>query len=268
MKVLFLDIDGVLASYKGDVKNKRIPYENKWSSKSIHLLNMLIDKFDLKIVLSSTWRKNKICETVDDINILFKEYGIRPVCIGKTGNEHYVFEKSKWDYQSETYERFKSIEGNVTRGYQIYNWLKRYDKVIDQIVIVDDDGDMSPYMDRLIHVYSKMDEFRVEHFLAMNQYLSTGNNIFSNKNGGVYSLIHSMCKNCNNSQYRIFKTKSDCDLCNGYGFNFKSFNESSKLLLSRLDIYKDYGDELFSIVDKLNNMKYGDDHVLPAEIWE
>lgn len=56
MKVIFLDVDGVLNSADWFKKNKGIRGYAKINPKKVALLKEIIDKTNAKIVLSSTWR--------------------------------------------------------------------------------------------------------------------------------------------------------------------------------------------------------------------
>ena len=58
MKIIFLDIDGVLNSIGWVERTKGTAYEDKEIDPSkVRLLKQIIDKTDAKIVLSSTWRE-------------------------------------------------------------------------------------------------------------------------------------------------------------------------------------------------------------------
>lgn len=110
MRILFLDIDGVLAISKNFFENRhwikkddftkvhsRIKYEAKhkiwlededvvempygWHQKSCKVLKELIEELDLKIVLSSDWKRHY---TLEQIGIMFKAYNIPNALIGKT----------------------------------------------------------------------------------------------------------------------------------------------------------------------------------------
>lgn len=56
MKVIFLDIDGVLNSMDWFEKNKGIKGYKKINPKKVELLKEIVDKTNAEIVLSSTWR--------------------------------------------------------------------------------------------------------------------------------------------------------------------------------------------------------------------
>ncbi len=56
MKVIFLDIDGVLNSYAYD--RQRAPDDGNIDATRLELLKLLIDKTEAKIVLTSSWREH------------------------------------------------------------------------------------------------------------------------------------------------------------------------------------------------------------------
>ena len=56
MKVIFLDIDGVLNSYAYD--RQKSPDDNNIDITRLELLKALADKTDAKIVLTSSWREH------------------------------------------------------------------------------------------------------------------------------------------------------------------------------------------------------------------
>lgn len=124
MKIIFLDIDGVL--------NNQIMYEDrddiigskggKLSKKCIEQLNELVSKTGAKIVLSSTWR------TDDDVEEYLAAAGVTGEIIGKTP----VLK-----------DRF-SLRGNEIHAWIVQNEQllgKRYDEY-HSFIILDDDSDM------------------------------------------------------------------------------------------------------------------------------
>jgi hypothetical protein len=126
MKIIFLDVDGVL--------NHQAFYESgKWQKgkmrdidpKSMELLNMLIEETGAKIVLSSAWR---IGRTIEELQQEFNELGLKGNIIGKTPG---------------------SDKNYFVRGNEIYAWLlnqgrKEFnlDYGFKNYVIIDDSTDM------------------------------------------------------------------------------------------------------------------------------
>src|SRR5208283_4739445 len=109
MKILFLDIDGVLNSY--NTRN----FGEELSPTPCKNLNLLLEKEpDLKIVISSSWR----IWGIDYMEKVFSKNGIKSACkiIDITGNE------------------------NGIRGHQIQCWLDRNPGVTN-FVIIDDSAD-------------------------------------------------------------------------------------------------------------------------------
>ena len=119
MKVLFLDIDGVLNNFKD--RN----FGEKLSGPACQALNTIIDRVpDLKIVISSSWR----LWGTDYMAKLLDKNGVKDALskvIDCTGNEQGM------------------------RGYQIKCWIDRNPSVTN-IVILDDESDMGPLLDKLV----------------------------------------------------------------------------------------------------------------------
>lgn len=140
MKIIFLDIDGVLNSEKWYQERFDINLETypicEFDPLTIEQLNLLTDKTNAKIVISSTWR---IGRTMDELKKLFKKVGIKGEIIGITPDL-----------------AFNDGHG-VDRGNEIKRWIdincKRwYNKMfgeddsekfnLESYVILDDNSDM------------------------------------------------------------------------------------------------------------------------------
>lgn len=129
MKIIFLDIDGVLNSeqfFKALYRDKNYAFKEFCPIACSNLIEILVEIPDVKIVVSSTWRIGRTIQELEDI--LFNNAGVpRGTVIGKT---------------SEVRNR---------RGAQIEDWIKEEtNPVAERFVILDDDSDMKPYMDRLV----------------------------------------------------------------------------------------------------------------------
>lgn len=133
MKVLFLDIDGVLnsADWYGHRPHKFLkdnPEESDWECEldpaALALFKKLVhDNPDLQIVISSTWRLNY---ELDEFKRRFAQmFTIEP---------SRVIDKTP---------RLGSI-----RGLEIQDWLNRNPQVT-KFAIIDDDSDMGDLMDHL-----------------------------------------------------------------------------------------------------------------------
>lgn len=139
MKVIFLDIDGVLNSIEwhkqagngfGRPPGKRAPCTKerlRWCPEMVKRLKWIIDCTDAKIVISSSWRGYGAM-AVRKWRAMFRVYGWRnaPV-IGETpALEH-------------------KTEGGIlmvkTRGDEVAAWLEAHPHVVDRFVCIDDGGD-------------------------------------------------------------------------------------------------------------------------------
>lgn len=128
MKVIFLDIDGVLnheQHYKWLMETdeptplQRVYPYSEFNPKSCQLLNDIIKETGARIVVSSSWR----LDGIHRMNILFKYLGLPNI----------------YDITPSLCERF----GSLCRGKEIDKWLSEHPEV-DKYVILDDDTDMLP----------------------------------------------------------------------------------------------------------------------------
>lgn len=125
MKVIFLDIDGVLNSMA--YVNKMGPLfdlpENQMDPTLIARLNKLTDATGAKLVISSTWRLPFIKgHKLDMLKECMASYGITGEVIDMTGDKVFAI--------------------NNRRGKEIQEWIDDHYKEVDRFVIVDDDSDM------------------------------------------------------------------------------------------------------------------------------
>ena len=125
MKIIFLDIDGVLNCQfmHTDTSDEIIRTPGGFLSKRcLNLVNELVDKTDAKIVISSTWRID------DDFEKYLIDAGLNGDIIGKTPilKDHFSL-----------------------RGNEIHAWIVENENLIGKryheyhsFVILDDDSDM------------------------------------------------------------------------------------------------------------------------------
>lgn len=110
MKVLFLDVDGVLNSYES-------PGYMPINKNMFRRICKVIEETGCQIVLSSTWRK--LDHSYHKISRKFSYKGIK--ILSKTTTEH--------------------LGIGTVRGHEIQHWLDNHPKV-ECYAIVDDDSDM------------------------------------------------------------------------------------------------------------------------------
>lgn len=132
MKILFLDIDGVLNSREWYLRNKNnielesglmYRHQEELDPNACDLVNELCTEFSLSIVISSTWRR---LHTLGDIQKMLASRGLHAPVIGATPQLRSGF-----------------------RGQEVDEWL--YDNPGSiRHVILDDDGDFYPHQPLVI----------------------------------------------------------------------------------------------------------------------
>ena len=141
MKVLFLDIDGVLNGYPflGTAKfDEAYPMSSpryaagQINPESVALLNHIIAETGASIVVSSTWRKRYGADEMEYILRIQGFDGHRGCVIDVTPDHHVTQKKVK-----------------SNRGLEIREWLDAHPEVVS-FVVVDDDGDMDTVKDRWV----------------------------------------------------------------------------------------------------------------------
>lgn len=133
MKVIFLDVDGVLNCETTQEQTREgVKFvEDRFVEK----LKRIVDETGAKVVLSSDWRYDREDEVYNcdylELKAKLAEYGIQfygftPICLRN--------------------DRGFPIE---SRGFEIDQYLMAHDEV-DKFVILDDRCDMEPHLDRLV----------------------------------------------------------------------------------------------------------------------
>lgn len=134
MKLVFLDVDGVLNSGNFFSSGRRVKShdydpKNQLDPEAVELLNEIIEATGAKIVISSVWRYN---HKPIELREILGAFGFKGQIIGSTPRS------------TESKARGKEIDAWLTEsGYS------RRDPV-EKFVILDDDEDMEPHMSRLV----------------------------------------------------------------------------------------------------------------------
>lgn len=134
MKVIFLDVDGVLNS-KETLSNKNM-YEAQINSKLLNNLKYIIDKTKAKVVLSSTWRYYFHNHPVDNFNRKLLEDRLASIGV------------KIFDITSVYHKDCKN------RADEIRFWLKNTEEEIENFIIIDDNddgGELSQFGEKFIH---------------------------------------------------------------------------------------------------------------------
>jgi hypothetical protein len=130
MKVLFLDIDGVLNSDNWYNYHTESPSMGPLGDlmecidpRAISMVNRIVDYTNCVLVLISSWR---CVHPITLINRALSERGLNCYLFGATPSL------------------------GKTRGYEIGAWLDLWPRMPESWAILDDDKDMDPYMDHLV----------------------------------------------------------------------------------------------------------------------
>ena len=137
MKILFLDIDGVINSndndfamcelWKIDNENKsRDEFGTLFDERCVRWLKWIIEKTNCKIVLSSTWR----CVGLNKIQLMWEMRDLPGEVISLTPTT----------VSTEIINLYAATNNEADRGYEIQEWLDNNDW--SKYCIVDDDNDM------------------------------------------------------------------------------------------------------------------------------
>jgi hypothetical protein len=155
LKVIFLDVDGVLNSeafmLKLDEQHRQLGHTDAERYKhtcvcyklnhqidrdAIMRLNRLVAETGSKIVISSSWRK---LLDPPELHRMLVEHGLVAEIIGETPDGY---------KDPEMIAVHGSLE-RIYRGHEIDLWLKKHPEV-DRFVILDDDSDMAMHKNRLV----------------------------------------------------------------------------------------------------------------------
>lgn len=127
MKVVFLDIDGVIATAGNSGSLRRGP--ESLDSNCVNQLNLLVKNAKCGVVISSSWRR---IMSIQEIENIFREAGYSEIPFSSTP---------------------KVNKPDMCRGDEIQEWLDYYqdfEKEPIQFVILDDNSDMGPFKDKLV----------------------------------------------------------------------------------------------------------------------
>lgn len=140
MKILFLDIDGVLNNRK-TIQRPMIPWDgghhHEFDPDCVHLLNYICEETGCLLVLSSSWR-NGTEERFESTKKYIAFQGVETPIIARTPRAFRLIDENG-DYTGRWSKR----------GQEIDKWLSTRND-IDRFAIIDDDTDMVPHMDKLV----------------------------------------------------------------------------------------------------------------------
>lgn len=129
MKVIFLDVDGVLqADDDFGGKNKPNPYVGGFrgiSKAKVKQLKRIVDATDAKIVLVSTWKH----EYMDYLRTKDNQFG--KYLVNKLSAEHLHIYETTYMYDR--------TRGGMYRGFEIRSWLNDTKENIESWIVIDDE---------------------------------------------------------------------------------------------------------------------------------
>lgn len=156
MKIIFLDVDGVLNSEKDLLNNSG---DSEIFDRPLNLLKKLVDSTNAKIVISSSWRIG---------------------CV-RSGKESFygeqlfsVLEKRLSDVDLKVFDITPIInEPFVKRGDEIRKWLNDTKYDVENFVILDDENDMCEFTSTNLVQTSMETGLTEEHLVIAENILNT-----------------------------------------------------------------------------------------------
>lgn len=148
MKVIFLDVDGVLISFGPQASSV-----GSFDPDCMSLLKKIIDETDAKIVISSSWRECK-----NDMALLMhklSEIGITKEQVVDITPELHTLDGEVWDDDKGKFVGGDGWTGK--RGHEIETWLLANLTNVDKFVILDDDPAARQRQDWLNGLFIKTD---------------------------------------------------------------------------------------------------------------
>lgn len=125
-KILFLDFDGVITTYKSGWK---------FDEEKLKLLDQIIQETQCKIVISSSWRRRTVEDTVKALHFL---PFINEV-IGVTPTLELPTEQGSWEFDT------------PFRGLEIDAYLNSIGKKVNYVILNDDSDFLWTQKDHLVH---------------------------------------------------------------------------------------------------------------------
>lgn len=136
MIAIFTDIDGVLNPH----------WKKNWSKSAILIYNQICQEYDLKPVITSTWRIN---HTKEQLQKIFDEQGI----------------------EVEIYDYTPHLD-QIDRGLEIREWLNS-NKVDNYVVIDDIVHNITPHVDNVVKVRNWVG-LTTEEYIEIRKILDSG----------------------------------------------------------------------------------------------
>jgi len=139
MKVVFLDIDGVLNSRsfmldfeaRCEDAGEVLGFQHQIDHRAVLRLNRLLINTRAVVVVSSSWRR---IVDLDELGRILRNYGFEGTIIGATPDLTHLDRGDR----------------PVWRGDEIAHWLEHHPRAVQSFVILDDGNDMGELSHRLV----------------------------------------------------------------------------------------------------------------------
>jgi hypothetical protein len=147
MKIIFLDMDGVLNSHEHFMREGSTMSE--WPKghvdvNAVKRLNQIIARTEAKVVISSTWRKFLDFEQMQAV---LNEHGFEGEVVGETPD----FNRPEYQQELANLEHPPRFPHRFERGHEISYWLKKCPIDVYSYVVLDDSVDMATVRHRHVH---------------------------------------------------------------------------------------------------------------------
>jgi len=139
MKVVFLDIDGVLNSlnFVRDFDNRCaeagevLGFQHQIDHQAVLRLNRILINTRAVVVVSSSWRR---IVDLDELIRILRNYGFEGTIVGTTPDLSHL----------------DRADRPIWRGDEIAHWLEHSPRAVQSFVILDDNNDMGELSHRLV----------------------------------------------------------------------------------------------------------------------
>ena len=192
MKIIFLDFDGVIT----------IPPKWYINSNKIKWIKKIVDETDAKIVVSSSWRRENVKETINDMIGKTKRCPRNKMLYWLVDN---LYDVTSW---------FSDKKYNGTgRGGEIQTWLDKHPEV-DNYVIIDDDGDFLD--EQLYHFVQTNYEDGITETESIRAIKVLNKQFFQNSMALNFELRFQHLLKCHNLPNKCEELKQYNDLCKDF----------------------------------------------------